>query len=726
MRLKQLEIKGFKSFADETVINFNQNVIGIVGPNGSGKSNIVDAIRWVLGEQKSRELRLDQMSSVIFNGTKDRKPGGVAHVSLTFENTKNLLPTEYHTVTISRLLYRTGESEYQLNGVTCRLKDITSLLLDTGIGSNSYAIIALGMVDDILSDKENSRRRMFEQAAGISKYKVRKKETLNKLKNTSADLDRVEDLLFEIESNLKTLEKQARRTKRYFQLKEKYKERSIDLAQIRIADLKQRHEELQKKLEQEQDRYRELESTADKLEAQLEKEKKENIDKERALSERQRKLNQLVGDIREMENQRQMMRQRSEFVAQNQKKLQKEIEAAEERELRLEAEIIDHRTRLNEEKSREETLEKELETAEGKLQEVREKHSSLKSDLQGIVQSQQTLEKALFELEKQRAINRNQMANYLQEKEQLEADIRQRRESASTLRQELAKLEEEEKMLAESLQGLEKAEEQRREELEKAEAALQDLNQKIARVNRELDAKRNEYQLTKSMVENLEGFPESIRFLSNNKNWSKEAPLLSDLIYVEEEYRIAIENYLEPYLNYYVVENIQQAYEAIQLLSKSQKGKANFFLLDAFEDYDPPMALLPDTTRAVDLIETEPAYQNLCNYLLENVLVTDRDEISQPLPDNNFILLSQSGRFIKRPFSLSGGSIGLFEGKKIGRKKNLEILDADIRKAEKKEDKLSSEFYRQKTRIESLKTRGTQIEIEEHKETLNRLKQEKV
>ena len=163
MKLKSLEIKGFKSFANQTMINFNEEVIGIVGPNGSGKSNIVDAIRWVLGEQKSRELRLEQMQDVIFNGTKKRKQAGIAQVTLTFENTKNLLPTAYNTVAISRLLYRSGESEYQLNGVNCRLKDITNLFLDTGIGSNSYAIIALGMVDDILEDKEDSRRKMFEQ-----------------------------------------------------------------------------------------------------------------------------------------------------------------------------------------------------------------------------------------------------------------------------------------------------------------------------------------------------------------------------------------------------------------------------------------------------------------------------------------------------------------------------------------------------------------------------------
>ena len=192
MRLRSLEIKGFKSFADKTVVNFDHNVIGIVGPNGCGKSNIVDAIRWVLGEQKSKELRSDKMSSVIFNGTQKRKQSGVAEVSLTFSNDKGVLPSEYNEVKITRILYRSGESEYQLNGVSCRLKDITNLFIDTGIGSNSYAIIALGMVDDLLSDRENSRRRLFEQAAGISKYKKRKKETLSKLKGTQQDLDRVE------------------------------------------------------------------------------------------------------------------------------------------------------------------------------------------------------------------------------------------------------------------------------------------------------------------------------------------------------------------------------------------------------------------------------------------------------------------------------------------------------------------------------------------------------
>jgi len=177
MQLSKLEIKGFKSFADKVVINFDEGVTGIVGPNGCGKSNVVDSIRWVLGEQKTSALRSEKMENIIFNGTTDRSAQQLAEVSLTINNTKNLLPTEYTQVTITRRLYRTGESEYLLNGVLCRLKDITNLFLDTGVASNSYAIIELGMVDDLLNDRDNSRRMLFEEEAGI--FQIQKEEERN-------------------------------------------------------------------------------------------------------------------------------------------------------------------------------------------------------------------------------------------------------------------------------------------------------------------------------------------------------------------------------------------------------------------------------------------------------------------------------------------------------------------------------------------------------------------
>lgn len=726
MRLNQLVIKGFKSFANETVINFQEDVIGIVGPNGSGKSNVVDAIRWVLGEQKSKELRLDQMSSVIFNGTRKRKPGGVASVSLTFDNTKNILPTEYQSVTITRVLYRSGESEYQLNGVTCRLKDITSLFLDTGIGSNSYAIIALGMVDDILADKDNSRRRMFEQAAGVSKYKVRKRETLNKLKSTSEDLDRVEDLLFEINNNLKALEKQARRTKRYFELKAQYKELSIELAVRKINALKTQHNSLKSQLEEGQDQYRNFEAQLNQLEATLEQERKGNIDKEKALSDRQRELNNLVGNIRGKENEKQMLLQKRQFIEQNMVKMTEEMKSAAGRIRQLELDIEYYRSELNQEKRVEIGLEQELETAETKLQQIKDDHGNLKADLEQVMAGQQQLEKAKFELEKQKAVNANRVENYRQELGRDDENIKNRQREIENLQSQLKVLEKQDEEQQQILSGLEKAEDQRQTKIQETEAEMEEMNRRLSKVNRELDAKRNEYKLTKSMIENLEGFPESIRFLSSNKDWEKEAPLLSDLIYVQEAYRVAIENYLEPYLNYYVVQSIEQAQKAISLLNRSQKGKANFFILDAFKDYVAPMALLPDTQRAIDLIETDMPYRSLCSFLLENVLVTNKEDLPAIVIDQDVVILSQSGRFIRRRYSVSGGSVGLFEGKKIGRKKNLEILENAIKKAEREEDKLSTAFFNLKTRLEELKQKRSNAEIQEVKNMLNKLGQQKV
>src|ERR1700755_737762 len=228
VRLKSLEIKGFKSFADKTVVNFDENITGIVGPNGCGKTNIVCSIRWVICEQKISHLRSENLESLVFNGSKTRSASGLAEVTLTFENTKNLLPTEFYTVTVTRKFYKSGESEYRLNDVQCRLKDIQNLFLDTGVSTDSYAIIELGMVDEIIKDKENSRRRMLEQAAGITIYKTRKREAKQKLDATESDLARIEDLLFEINNQLKSLESQAKKAEKYYEIRKEYRELSIE------------------------------------------------------------------------------------------------------------------------------------------------------------------------------------------------------------------------------------------------------------------------------------------------------------------------------------------------------------------------------------------------------------------------------------------------------------------------------------------------------------------
>jgi chromosome segregation protein len=725
MRLKTLEIKGFKSFANETVIHFNEDVIGIVGPNGSGKSNVVDAIRWVLGEQKSAELRLDKMNSVIFNGTKKRKPGQLAQVSLTFENTKNLLPTEYASVKITRILYASGESEYRLNGVTCRLKDITSLFMDTGIGSNSYAIIALGMVDEILNDKQNSRRGMLEQAAGVSKYKVRKNETMNKLNATEEDLNRIEDLLFEITNNLKALEKQAKRTQKYFDLKTEYRELALDLAVLKLSFFKNDYKTTEKQIEIETDRYRQLDTESIKLEAQIERDKKDNLENEQLLSERQRELNSVVGRLRGAENDKKMAQQRQLFIQQNSAKQQDQINAAKNRTKQLAEEIDFYRTEINGEKRLESKLEGQLEDAKERLDSVKSDHGTLKADLDVFLAQQQKAERAINEAEKQKAISTNQIENLRSDILRTETDTKGRRDEVGILRGQLSELETKETTQLADLQGVEKEEEKRLADLEKANTRLEETTKKLADMNRQLDSKRNEFKLTKSMVESLEGFPESIRFLAKEKTWT--APLLSDLIYVQEAYRTAVENFLEPFLNYYVVPTLQDAYAAIKLLTNAQKGKANFFVLEAFNNTDYRTNGLLQARPAVDVIQVDEPHRRLFDYLLHNVLISDNENLSDfPSDTEGVVFLNKSGSLTRRPFSLSGGSVGLFEGKKIGRKKNLEILEVEIKNTEGSVADLNKQLATIKSDVSFLKTADNKVETQKKQAELNQTRQQKV
>jgi chromosome segregation protein len=726
MKLKTLEIKGFKSFANQTIINFNEEVIGIVGPNGSGKSNIVDAIRWVLGEQKSRELRLEQMQDVIFNGTNKRKQAGIAQVILTFENTKNLLPTAYNTVAISRLLYRSGESEYQLNGVNCRLKDITNLFLDTGIGSNSYAIIALGMVDDILDDKEDSRRKMFEQAAGVSKYKIRKREALSKLKSASEDLDRVEDLLFEIDGNLKSLEKQAKRTKKYFDLKHEYKELSIELSLLKVSILKNQYVQFKKDIDLLQDDYRTLDFSIQKEEAALEQLKKIHLDKEIWLSENQKDLNEVISNLRNLENEKKLTIQRQQFISENEKKLVSEITQAEDLLTILKEEIVEVNIELNLEKRVSFRLEQELDAAQKELDEIKNNHSEAKSFMDNVLLEQIKYEKSVVDLEKLKAVNQSQIDNLSRANETNQNELNQILTSMDSLSSEIDKLVADEVNQQSFINGLDQKEQIRLEKLAQLEIQKDSQNQDLIKIRRELDASKNELKLTKSMVDNLEGFPESIHFLTKQKEWNNKIPLLTDIIYVDEKYRVAIENFLEPFLNYFVVADYPTAIQAVDTLIKAQKGKANFFLLSSFENYVPPLLLQLSHQRAIDLIQVDEPYNKLCNYLLEGVYMVEPNQSIAQLPESNLIFLHTNGQFTHRKHSLSGGSIGLFEGKKIGRKKNLVFLEESISKKEKEEERVVSIIFQIKNEISAAQALNNQKELSDEKQKLQKIIQQRM
>jgi len=683
MQLKSIYIKGFKSFPVETVIHFNERVTGVVGPNGSGKSNIVDAIRWVLGEQKTSELRLSEMTDVLFNGTKKRNKSGLAQVTLHFDNTKNLIPTEYNQVSISRLLFRNGESEYKINDVPCRLKDIKSLFTDTGVSSDSYAIIALNMVDELLTNSNGSRVRMMEQASGISRYKQRKKETINKLQSTEIDLSRVEDLLFEISNNLESLEKQAKRVERYNKIREDYKSVSLQLYLKKYDDLHDSTQQINSRILEETTVLKEFEAKMTILEAELMREKKEIVDNESSLSAFQKEINELLDSVRKQENQKQLLLQQLQH---NQQKLI----LTEEEQTRLEKQISENEViigSLNERVHAEQALHKNIEDKDLQLnneyEAIKKSYYEAKADHDSLTNKRKNLGESKHQFEKSLAVLENQIEN-------LEISIHRKRQMMEQLLQDSDNVKEEQKQAQIKLDQQELLlKSQMEDHASKNDKILMlnkqrnDLRNEKDKITRRLDARINEYDLIKSMVDSLEGYPESIKFL--NKHLDTKPVILSDLLYAPDKYKIAIENFLEPYLNYFVVDSFSEAVEALLLLKKAQKGKANFFILDQIPEQIPVTDELDGLQPALNFLEYDEKYHRLISRLLENVFITDLglddiDLLSSGLKEEPFIILDKNGTFTTTNFTVSGGSVGLFEGKKIGRRKNLEKLEEEIRR----------------------------------------------
>ena len=618
MRLKSLEIKGFKSFADKTTLNFDEGITGVIGPNGCGKSNIVDSIRWVIGEQKISQLRSENLESLVFNGSKTRSASGLAEVSLTFDNTRNLLPTEFNTVTITRKYYKNGESEYRLNDVSCRLKDIHNLFMDTGVSTDSYAIIELGMVDDIIKDKENSRRRMLEQAAGISIYKTRKREAKLKLDATEQDLARIEDLLFEINNQLKTLESQAKKAEKYYEIKKDYREISIELAKAALEGFNITYKDLNEQQKAETDKKIQLEAEIATREASLEKEKAGFIEKEKILQQQQHAFNELNNTVRERENQKNLSSQRLQYLQEREANLKDFLEKAEGQMKGIEESIVFTKQQIGDEEIKLAEQRQQLELIKQNAEEKRNVFDEKRTTVDTLRQSQMSLQRNYFDAEKKVAIADTTINNLQRTIAQIEEEQNQRKEILGKLEVEKRQKENELDEKKATLEQLKQHNAFTKEQILETQAALEKLRSELAEENRTLDARQNEHDLLKSLIDTMEGYPESVKFLYKNQSWKHTAPILSDIIYVKEEYRAAVENVLEPYLNYYVVDNFEDGMTAVQLLDSNKKGKANFFLLDQLNTLENGIQKqVANAIPALDVIEIDDKYCHLACHLLQ-------------------------------------------------------------------------------------------------------------
>ena len=680
MRLVKLEIKGFKSFAKETVLHFGEDVIGVVGPNGSGKSNIVDAIRWVLGEQKKGELRLDKMSSVIFNGTKKRKPSNTAQVFLTFDNNRGVLRSEFEQVTIGRLLYRNGDSEYRLNGVPCRRKDITDLFVDTGIESNSYAIIALGMVDDILADKDNSRLRMLEQAAGISVYKVRKRETLNRLRRTQEDLDRVEDLLHELDGNLKDLAKQAKRTKRFFELKQRYQELSLDFAYLSSRDLRAQATVVSEQLSEASTQLTTKAEQQSQTEQRVEQTQRDLLTEEQHLTERRRQLGSVAAKLRSAINERQLAEQKVDYLTQNADKLSEQRAKLLAEQARLQQKVIQFESQVVKTRKDLVDFDRELKQAEEELSEVRSQTEALRDAVRGQAVELQQRESAVLAADREQALIESRL-----EAAKFEASNKARRRVADNER--LTQLQEEatlakarEQKLLAQMHEAETQESARAVNEQQLRDELDGLRPQLLEQRSELQRVQNEATLLQALIEGMEGSSPAVKYLANQAGWRDKYPQLADVFTVASGYEAAIEAVLGPILTSFVVPDAVTAAEGLRVLAEAGQPRTSILLNRERSERQPAKLASPNGTQAaISLIHCDDQYQSLLSGLLRGVGVTSDAAATIALAEGQSVV-DTDGRQVWSAAQAIGGRKPKLQGQQTGRRKRLASLDKSIDK----------------------------------------------
>ena len=686
MILTKLEVFGFKSFAHKAVFKFDQGLTGVIGPNGCGKSNIVDAIRWVLGEQRPSILRCDRMDNLIFNGTATRKPLSLAEVSMFIENNRNVLPSEYTELKITRRLHRSGESEYLINNEAVRLMDIINLFADTGMGADAYSVIELKMVEQILSDNAQERRRLFEEAAGIKKYKARRKSALNKLDATQQELTRLEDILAEVQKAVNALARQVGKARRYHEYKAEMRDKELLLSHLRIHSYQNQIKPIEMESAQVRNTRDALNNETRTLEAQLEQQQTEAIQKEQLLRQKSAILHQKDEIIQEQQNRRQLHQQKIGSLEEAIGAYHQEIAAQHEKIKQLGAE----QTGLDEqvEQIRKEMAEaqehyrtsanRQLE-AETAYQEAREAYQEfVQRNLQELQQSGEVKEAyQKIQIEKDNLSTRIVKSEGTLEK--IEADLRERGKSLAELERTLEGLKEDQEMYQQETAHLEKTLQTLRERRET-------LRSEINQTEGQLEKSRNRRDFLENLINNYEGFSHSVQYIMSRKQeYAGVVDTLANLVDCEETYRPALESYLSEISNYLIVEAVDTAQHILKHLRSNDKGRLTLVPLPLLNENRHDGIQLPSPNGKItplkQVVNYPEAYERLFNFLFHSVyVVPDLDsaiELRANYPQVTYVTLE--GEILEHWGNLTGGSasrqVGLI-GRKEQYQKTLDKLAA--------------------------------------------------
>ncbi|MBR5155650.1 MAG: chromosome segregation protein SMC [Clostridia bacterium] len=702
MYLKSVEMQGFKSFADKIYLDFNPGITAIVGPNGSGKSNISDAIRWVMGEQSIKSLRGNRMEDVIFSGTEVRKPQGFAEVSLVLDNSEHIFPVDYEEVTVTRRVYRSGEGEYFINRNSCRLKDIHEMFMDTGLGREGYSIVGQGKIDEILSNKSEDRRRIFEEAAGITKYKYRKNDAEKKLERTQENLTRVTDIMTELEGQIEPLRHQSEKAKKYLNLRDELKTIEVNASVVSI----EKYREDLKAAEKEYDAVSESIGIM-----QTETEETENI------------INSLYSKIADYDTETENLRLTREEAAEktsegtnsinlslanvehfgeNIERINQEIQKCQRGIEQLDNLIENYNESLDKLKSegheifnRKHALEAELEKTNSILTQESENVENLKSLV---------IEKSseITSLQSRIANYNILLENFQAECENAKAELLKQGDSYETLRQNNEKLKNSLAQMEEELSKCRLNEEEISKKYREASLKAAEILEKKNNTLSELSRKTSKKSVLEDMENDFEGYSRSVKSVmtahlkGSLKDFKIYGPL-SNLITTDKKFLTAIETAMAAVSQNIVTSTEQDAKAAIKYLKENRLGRATFMPISTIKsrtaDVSVASKLKGYIAIAKDLVEYDSIYEGIVGNVLGATVVADNIDNAIHMAakcGHKFRIVTLDGEVMQAGGAMSGGSTGKSSGF-LSRKTEIETLDAEISQLNLSLEKLEKE-----------------------------------
>ena len=687
MYLKNIEVQGFKSFAQKINFEFHNGITGIVGPNGSGKSNVGDAVRWVLGEQSAKQLRGGNMQDVIFSGTELRKPLSFASVAITLDNSDHKLPVDFEEVTVTRRLYRSGESEYRINGSSCRLKDINEMFYDTGIGKEGYSIIGQGQIDKILSGKPEDRRELFDEAAGIVKFKRRKNTTLKKLEEEQQNLVRVTDILSELTKQLEPLERQSETAKIYLAKRESLKELDVNMFLLEyehtgnlIRELEEKTRIAENQLQEAKDAHSRTKEEYERLEKSLEE------------------LNQRMDALREESRDRAIRKQQ----------LSGEINVLHEQILAGEQNDSHYRSRLltiqedTEKKSADrEELEEQRADLQAKLREIskelsdeQEKLDNIQSNIEECTQAVEDGKNEIIEILNSRANTKGKAQRFDAMMEQLDirkAGISQRILSLKTQEEEqqsaISRAKKEYDTITEAILAIQEEGSHLTKEIKAIQETMKQQNIELEESQRAYHREASRLESLKNITERYDGYGNSIRRVMEQKDHVPGIRgVVADIIHVEKNYEIAIETALGGSIQNIVTDNEQTAKEMIEFLKKNRYGRATFLPLNSISqrgEFTQRGALNEPGAigLASGLVSADKEYAGLIGYLLGKVLVVDNIDHAIAIAGkyrHSIRMVTLEGESLSPGGSMTGGAFKN-NSNLLGRRREIEELEKKVK-----------------------------------------------